>query len=431
MKIGIIADDLTGANDSGVQLTRSGLNTSVRFDLKNANVQQDDAIVLDTDSRSISPEKAYTRVVEAAQFLKEEKIDIIYKKIDSTLRGNLGVELDAVYDVFKPDFVVMAPGYPVNGRTVMDGKHYLHGTLLHETEISRDPKCPVTESYIPKLLQDQTKRNIGHISTTLLAEGYNTVKAALDEYKNAGTAYVLFDSATEHDLELIAQYIKQSRFSVVWLGSAGLANYLPQVYHLEKEKQTVTIPHSNKPVLLVVGSVTSVSRKQLDHFLAQKGVQGIGIDSTELVSTVERRSKELELGFREAVKAYKEGHHVAIYSTGDREAIRQAQEEGAKQGLSHTDVSNAVVAGVGKIVSELLEETELQGIIMTGGDTAKQICDQIGVTGIHLIDEVETGVPIGQLIGRYPIYAVTKAGAFGSEATFTLSKERIQGGNQL
>jgi uncharacterized protein YgbK (DUF1537 family) len=139
MRIGMIADDLTGANDSGVQLSRYGLKTSVRFNFtdeelsSNEESGSDGAIVIDTDSRSIEKDEAYRRVREAANFLKENQFDVIYKKIDSTLRGNLGAEVDAVYDEFQPNFVIIAPGYPSNGRKIDSGHLYLNGAPLHET----------------------------------------------------------------------------------------------------------------------------------------------------------------------------------------------------------------------------------------------------------------------------------------------------------
>src|SRR4051812_12242875 len=102
MKFAIIADDLTGANDSGVQLAKIGLKTSVVFRRNMQAVREQEAVVINTDSRSISKGEAYRRVKEAAIILKAFSTEIIFKKVDSTLRGNIGNEIDAVYDVFQP-----------------------------------------------------------------------------------------------------------------------------------------------------------------------------------------------------------------------------------------------------------------------------------------------------------------------------------------
>src|SRR6476619_7377554 len=99
MKLAIIADDLTGANDSGVQLARHGLKTTVLFDLDEGNINKYEAVVFDTDSRSLTRKEAYNQVSRAANFLLNAGFTNIFKKLDSTMRGNIGAEIDALYDV--------------------------------------------------------------------------------------------------------------------------------------------------------------------------------------------------------------------------------------------------------------------------------------------------------------------------------------------
>lgn len=426
MRIGMIADDLTGANDSGVQLSRYGLKTSVRFQITDNESITDDAIVIDTDSRSINKEEAYQRVKDATRFVKKNQFDIIYKKIDSTLRGNLGIELDAMYDEMKPDLVIIAPGYPKNGRKVVKGHLYLHDIPLNETEIAKDPKCPVLDSYIPNVFQLQTKRNVGLITIDEIRSGFTTVKNKMDQYVNNGTPYVVFDSETENDLSDVADYVFQSNYNVLWLGSAGLANYIPEIYNLRGKKMDTHIQKNENPVLLVVGSVSSVTRKQLAKFLEQKNVTGVELNSSLLISE-QSWMEEVEAAKQKALQAYQKGTHIAIYPTGDRKAIEEAQEVGHQFGLNHTEVSNLIVQRLGKLMNDLLNKTSFQGIILTGGDTAKQVCTSIGVNGVQLLDEIETGVPLGKLIGEHSLYSVTKAGAFGTENTFIHAMQTLQG----
>lgn len=427
-RIGIIADDLTGANDSGVQLSRYGLKTSVRFDFSNEDTSSDEAIVIDTDSRSIEKEEAYKRVRNAAKFLKENKFNIIYKKIDSTLRGNLGVEVDAVYDECKPDFVIIAPGYPKNGRKIEVGHLYLHGVLLNETEIANDPKCPVEDSFVSNVFQKQTSRKIGLINKEEIRKGFDAVKSKMDYFSSLQTPYLLFDSETEEDLASIAKFVYESEYNVIWLGSAGLANYLPELYNIKGNPLDMVIERNSDPILLVVGSVSSVTRKQLKVFLGHNKVIGVEINAPLLISE-QTWKVEIAAALTKAKNAYKEGKHVAVYPTGDQEAIKEAQAIGRINGLTKTDVSNLIVQRLGHLTDKLLEHAAYKGIILTGGDTAKQVCTSIGVVGIQLIDEIETGVPIGKLIGRHTIYAITKAGAFGTENTFIRSMEILQGVN--
>src|SRR5699024_7193803 len=117
-RIGIIADDLTGANDSGVQLIEEGIDTSVFFDIPERYDNLDNGIVIDTNSRALTKEKAFAVTKQAGEFLKQKGYETIYKKMDSTLRGHIGTELQALYHTFQPTFIFVAPAYPALGRTM-------------------------------------------------------------------------------------------------------------------------------------------------------------------------------------------------------------------------------------------------------------------------------------------------------------------------
>ncbi|MBP1934366.1 four-carbon acid sugar kinase family protein [Ammoniphilus resinae] len=428
MRLAMIADDLTGANDSGVQLARFGLHTSVLFHPDEEALGKNEAVVLDTDSRSLPPDEAYQKVKEASQLIKEKKFDVIFKKIDSTLRGNLGTEIDAIYDVFQPDLVVIAPAYPKNGRQTMDGIHYLNQQKVSETEIAKDPKTPVRESYIPTLLEGQTKHRVGLITLEDLDIGLDAVLTKLQDLKQQGISYVVFDAKEEDDLRRLAGFVLQSNYSVCWVGSAGLANHLPDIYGLQMKKQVVEIPRDGKPVLLVVGSVSGVSRKQLDLVLEQPGIKGIAVQSSAVVSSSEDKRVEIGKAYDQAVNDLNASARcLAIYSSGTPEDIRQAQQVGKQHGFDEREVSNLISQALGEVAAKLLEVFQIKGLVLTGGDTAKQVCNQLGITGFKLIDEVEIGIPLGKTVGKRELYAITKAGAFGTERSLLHSIKKLQG----
>jgi uncharacterized protein YgbK (DUF1537 family) len=227
MKLAIIADDLTGANDSGVQLAKFGLKTSVLFGLDKYAVHESEAVVFDTDSRSINKHEAYNKVYKVMEFLKEQGFQNIYKKIDSTMRGNIGIEIDAVYDSLKPDFVFVVPGYPKNGRKVVKGHHYLNGLALNETEIANDPKTPVTESHIPTLLKQQTNNSVGLIDKELLIKGADMIHDELGKFAKNNVSYIVVDSETEEDLELILHHTKKLNYN--YMGRICRFSKLPAI----------------------------------------------------------------------------------------------------------------------------------------------------------------------------------------------------------
>ena len=137
----IIADDFTGANDTGVQLKRRGYPTEVLFAGKPVDSQK--SIVIDTESRNALPGHAYEIVRHSLEQVDFGQFCYIIKKVDSTMRGNISQEIKAVDDAFRPDLVVFAPALPALGRTTMDGVQCLNGVEICKTELSKDPKNPL------------------------------------------------------------------------------------------------------------------------------------------------------------------------------------------------------------------------------------------------------------------------------------------------
>ncbi|MFJ5624300.1 four-carbon acid sugar kinase family protein [Peribacillus loiseleuriae] len=431
MKLAIIADDLTGANDSGVQLARHGLKTTVLFDMDETSVKNYEAVVFDTDSRSIDRQEAYEKVKQVAEFLQNAGFKNIFKKLDSTMRGNIGAEIDAVYEVLKPDFVMIAPGYPKNNRTILQSTHYLKGVPLGETEIAKDPKTPVTQSYLPELLKEQTKQAIGTITVEDLKHGEPFIQEKLKDYFQKEITYLIIDSTEERHLEQILDYTKKLTYQFTWVGSAGIANYLPDYYAIPKRNSEVAIPKNTNPTLTVIGSVNQNSRAQMKVLLEKTNVHAIPFESHKAVSCNMERATEIRSVYHEAMQKAKEGLDVLIYSTGEKEDIEKAWSIGALQGLSHTEISNEIVKAIGLVCSALLETGHFTGVTMTGGDTAKQICTLWDVKGFELLDELEIGVPISKFLGNDDLYVVTKAGGFGSEDVFIHAITKLKGDNEL
>lgn len=428
MKLAIIADDLTGANDSGVQLARHGLKTSVLFDMDEHNISRYEAVVFDTDSRSVSREESYNRVQSAANFLLNAGFTNIFKKIDSTMRGNIGAEIDALYDTVKPDFIMIAPGYPKNNRTIIQSTHYLNGIPLAETEIAKDPKTPVLISYLPDLLKEQTDKDIAYITLNDLSQGKQHIAQQLKQFKHNNIPYIIIDSTEEIHLEQILNVVKDMDYKFSWVGSAGIANYLPAYYELPEKKTELTLAANKGPILTVIGSVNKNSRAQLKVLLDQANVHAIAFHSYMAVSDQLIRNEEINNVYKEAESMALEGKDIVIYSTAEQQDIEQAWSTGEVRGLSHTEISNEIVKAIGEVCAKLLEKGYFKGVSMTGGDTAKQICLRWNIKGFELLDELEIGVPISKFIGIDNLHVITKAGGFGRPEVFINAITKLKGG---
>ncbi|OWR32634.1 serine kinase [Saccharibacillus sp. O23] len=427
MKLAIIADDLTGANDSGVQLSRNGLKTTVLFDMDAEAVGTYEAVAFDTDSRAAEPRQAYDRVRAAAEFLLDSGFPDIFKKVDSTMRGNVGSEIDAVYDALKPDFVMFVPGYPKNNRTVLNSTLYLDGVPIGETEIAKDPKTPVTLSNLIELLELQTSRRIGKLTLDDLALGREHLLAELGRYAQEGAAYIVVDSTEERHLEQILADLKDAPYRLTWAGSAGLAHYLPAYYGLPSRTQTPRIDGQPGAVLTVVGSVNRNSRAQLRRLLERPDVHAVAFDSWKAVASPAEKEAEIRRVFDEALAGAERGLDVAVYSTGTPEHIEQAWRVGEAAGFERTEISNEIVKALADVCAPLLERGLFKGVSMSGGDTAKQVCLRWGIKGFELLDELEIGVPISTFLGKKGLYVITKAGGFGTERVFEHAIDKLRG----
>jgi uncharacterized protein YgbK (DUF1537 family) len=426
-RISIIADDLTGASDSGVQFARKGLRTQVVFDWMSLSQETDglDAIVFDTDSRALPGDAAYERVKSAAEALKRKGFTWIYKKMDSTLRGNIGQEIHAVMDAYGFEAAFIAPAFPAIGRTTVAGIHYVNRVPVHETEVAKDPKTPVPESDIAKILARQTGIASAYIHLCTLREGVeatcNAIKAALDKRQKL----LIFDAESDEDLQMIAKLTPAFGSRVLWAGSAGLAQFLP----LDSSKAAVrrTAPAAGY-VVLVAGSISHVTRAQVSEANRAPNVAAVEMNACAAIDSPETRAREIERCVSELNMAVARGLDLSLYAGSSPEQVRAVKEKGEQLGLAPPDVSNRIADTLGEISRQIVAANKVRGLVLTGGDTAKAVCKHLGVHGIELLHELEAGIPYGRLIGGVSMMAVTKAGAFGTTGSLLHAMQYLKDG---
>ena len=393
LDVGVIADDLTGAADSGVQFVRAGYRTAVIF--RAESVPDDvEAAVIDTDSRSLDPGEARERVLRAGETLRGARI--VYKKLDSTLRGPVAAELAAALEATGRVRAVVAPAFPAAGRSTRGGVQMVRGVPVHETELADDPQTPVVQGHIPSLLAEAGLSRVRTLSVEDLGDG-----ASVREVFEGGR-WLVADALSDAHLETLVQAVLDPS-EVLWAGSAGLASALGAAH--PGPRAAAPSGEAASPVsraLAVIGSTNEVAREQLRRLVAEPGVAEVALDTrTVAVGDADEAVEEALAAAREALVG---GMSVALYSAAEREAREQGTAERIADALAE------VVAG-------LSEACLFEALVMTGGDTAVRIARRLGARGILLEGELEPGVPIGTLLGPRPYRVVTKAGGFGTPDT--------------
>lgn len=427
MKLAVIADDLTGANDTGVQFAKNGLNTTVLFSdtqLQPTHLSED-VIVLNSDSRALNSEIAYDVVFNISTQLEKLGASRIFKKIDSTMRGNIGAEIDAVMDVFKYRTAFLVPAFPKSNRVTIEGKHYVNGVLLEESEIANDPACPVKESYLPKLLQGQSKRQVSLISINDVRKGKSHLSEKMSTFaSDEASRIIIVDATTDEELKTIVQAATILQENVMWVGSAGIAYHLFDTGQV-KEPLRKTQDSERLPVLVVAGSVNSMTHKQIQVLKEKNNVEEIVIFPEEFFFE-DRRKLEIERIVKMGQALLEKGDLV-VTTNRERETINRVKELQRQLGLSNFELGNTIAQSMGEIAGQLIESRNICGAILTGGDIAGATCKVLNGEGIRVIGEVEAGIPYGKLFGSkfdgMPL--VTKAGAFGTEQALAKALQTI------
>ena len=389
MLIAIIADDLTGAADAGVQLVHAGYRTAVLFSESEALAEDLDAVSFDTDSRTMPAGFAAKRVLEAAHTAGEARI--VYKKLDSTLRGNVAAELAAALGGARRKSVVVAPAFPATGRTTVGGTQRVHGVPVDETEMANDPHTPVRVAHLPSLLADAFS-SVGALGVEDLADPEDVHRVL------KGNECVVADADRDEDLEALVRAVPDPA-RVLWAGSAGLSLALGSVYPGpcagDADAQRVQV----RPVLVVVGSLSGVAREQVRRLVREYGEMAIPVGGeTDVVQEALGAAREALAG----------GMCAVVHSLEERSGSGEA-----------------VLGSLAEVVARLSEEGLFEGLVLTGGATAVGVARRLGAAGIRLGGEVETGVPVGVLIGPRPYPIVTKAGGFGGPDTLVGAVEAL------
>lgn len=423
MNIIVLADDLTGANDTGVQFLKRGLPVEVFLTSKmTQDFKKEGVKILNHESRSLPPAEAYAKVARLSKDIGIDQYDYVYKKIDSTMRGNIGSEIDAILDTGEFDAAIVAPAYPENGRVVIGGYHMINGLLLEDTEIARDPKTPVTESYLPKLIGDQSKHSVGNIETRFIRNGEleDHLQLALHHHQ----VIIVIDTATSRDLDILAETLLTSSKKFLWVGSAALAQSLSRrllsnikdkpINQLKSEavSQTETF---DGPVLTIAGSVSGTTNDQV-LFLEKKGFTNYVLNPIDLMSEDFEEQGAQELA-NNVVKRLQVGDPIVITTKHTEEDMVAFKIWLSEKKMTLQQAGALIAEKLGMLGAMISRLIELKGLVLTGGDIAYATCSHLNLEGLNILEEVEEGIPLCEVTeGEFnQLKVVTKAGAFGKK----------------
>jgi uncharacterized protein YgbK (DUF1537 family) len=386
----ILADDLSGACDTGLEFFQHGLPTAICL---KAPLFTATTLVLDSESRHLDANAARQRVRDffPAGF-SPAKPTLYYKKVDSTLRGNIEAELDELRTRLRLP-VVFTPAFPHMGRTVADGQLLVQGVPVHLTFIGQDPQAPVRSARLADAL--------GGADAVLRRKDLQdrlSLRALL-----ADSARLCCDAATDDDLREIVRACIAVRApeDILWAGSAGLASALLDVLLPESVAPPTEPRAARLPLFFMMGSVNPASRAQAEHASGDGGIASVFLDMRAMPH--DAAAEEERLAAR-IVESLAQDRHTMFCSVAP--GTRVAPEHSA-----------AVSALCGRVACRVLRAARAGLFFATGGETAAHCLEELACTQLAIEGAVSTGIPYARmqngLCAGLPL--ITKAGGFGGE----------------
>ncbi|MGE5612775.1 MAG: four-carbon acid sugar kinase family protein [Bacillota bacterium] len=406
IKLMIIADDITGAIDTGVQFSKKGVHAFVTTEL-NVNFKELDSsievLIVDTESRHINAVHSYRRVYDIVKDAVQNGIRNFYKKTDSMLRGNIGAELTALLHASKAKQLSFIPAYPQINRITCNGNQIIDGIPLEQTAHAKDPFNPVSTSNISQLIKQQSNVNVRLVKSSDYEQAFKG-NYELPEI-------VLFDAGSVEEMGQIGKMLKdENKFDLV-AGCAGFAEVLAELFHFNVKKEY--IKKRAEKVLIISGSLNSVSIDQIE-FAQSKGVKGHKLTSEQKLDSKYMFSEEGDTLIRRICDGLiADGHYIITVASGQLEKD-EAKEYALKKRLPIESLNMQIARNIGFLVKRILETVEIDALVVFGGDTLMGIMEKLGCKGITPHKEILSGVVVSDIVSEgHKFQIVSKSGSFG------------------
>ena len=397
----MIADDFTGALDSGVQFAKAGLKvrvvTDLNYELENAG-DDTQVLVFDTESRHMDAKEAYNRVYQIARKGAMYGVKYIFKKTDSGLRGNLGSELQAILDATEEAVMPFFPSFPKMKRITKEGIHYIDGIKVQDSVFGADPFEPVKLSYIPDIIGLQSKADV------------KTIKLS-EKFTGDEKGIVVFDAMTDEDLSARASTLFKMGKLNIMSGCAGLASIIPDVISL-KGKINDSFSIETDGMLVVCGSVNAVTKAQI-KYAENNGFTKQGLTPREKTNR-DFWSTEDGLKSYDKIEAAYRQNNLFIIDSNDPEDSSETKEYMKSERMNLSDLRQRIPESLAVLTKKLLRIGDTRVLDVTGGDTLAGLLNEMGIGEMEPKYEVFPGSVLSRISyeGR-DIHIISKSGGFG------------------
>ena len=418
--VGIIADDLTGANDTAVQFHKQGANTKILLNSEyTPKVKAGFEVwALSSESRNVPADVAVLRVEQALEtFVNNFSFDYYYKKIDSTLRGHIALETLTMLNFLEYDAAVIIPAFPQEGRITVGGYHLVKGVPIGKTEIAIDPHSPITESHVPTLLRNQLGEDsaniVGTIDLKTVMNGAGPILVKVNELIKEGKRLIVADASSLTDIEQIVLAITKSDKKILPAGTASAAQILAKYWLGDIEKEENSLSIAKLPKFIVSGTATQITANQIKKLEQSDNNENIDFIPLEINEIIYGANDEL---VERIVKNLQNGTTVCIHTSNLIANFDGFSEDSFNAELTKEKLADMITDCLGDLTKKITERINVI-LITLGGETSYKCCRAINSNELQIVDEVLPAIPLCYDVNRY--WIITKSGNLGNPNTLT------------
>ncbi|TDQ59381.1 uncharacterized protein YgbK (DUF1537 family) [Mesocricetibacter intestinalis] len=409
-KLGVIADDFTGASDIAGFLSENGLQT---IQINGVPLQPlpnpADALVISLKSRSNPPREAVEQSLQALRWLQKNGCNRFYFKycstFDSSAEGNIGPVTDALLDALQQDFTVICPALPINGRTVFNGYLFVGNLLLNESGMQNHPITPMKDASLLRLMDAQAQGKTGLVAYPEVICGTESIKTCFARLKAEGYRYAVVDATENSQLALLAEAVKD--FPLV-TGGSGLAAYIARSYDRQAQNLPALIPAPGKTVILS-GSCSLMTNQQVNYYKAL--APSLALDAEQALHNPDY-GDEL---YRWVLAHAEHKPAPMIYATVEVAALKQIQ-----QRFGVAQISRAIEE-VFACLAVKLKAAGFTNFIVAGGETSSIVVQRLGLSAFYIGKQIAPGVPWLKTLDA-PVFLALKSGNFGTKDFFEVAQ---------
>tara|TARA_R100000935_G_scaffold58902_1_gene99355 strand:+ start:10501 stop:11763 length:1263 start_codon:yes stop_codon:yes gene_type:complete len=410
MKIGVIADDFTGATDIAGFLVAGGLTCvqMIGVPADDTNVQAD-AIVVSLKSRSVAADTAVTESLAALDWLRGQGCTQIFQKycstFDSTSKGNIGPVADALLDALDQKITVICPALPVNGRTVFMGHLFVGDELLQNSGMRHHPITPMTDSSLIRLMEMQARGRCGLVTLATVDQGVTAVRDRIAALGADGARYVVLDAVSEAHLDTLGQAVTDM---AVVTGGSGLAAGIARA--VTGGTQPAGAANASVPLdgpgVVISGSCSEMTNRQVAAYRKLAATRDVDVE--RCMADAGAYGAELA----EWVLAQPQDHALApmVTATADPSRLREIQDH-------HGSAASDAVEKTFYAAAARMAEDGIRRFVVAGGETSGSVTQGLGISGFAIGPQIAPGVPWVRAVNR-PLSLALKSGNFGAEDFF-------------